>query len=99
MEGADMIINARSTDPLSSHLAGHEVEANGVASHQRQIAFNAVKAHPGMTSKELAQLCHECRYMLARRLPEISEIEKGEMRECAVSGRQSVTWKLRECQN
>lgn len=91
-----MIINARATDPLSSVLAGEEVEATGVATFQRQQALRAVKSFPDKTSKELAALTGLDRYVLARRLPEILEIEKGEMRKCVVSGRMSVTWKLKE---
>ena len=87
--------NARHTDPLSSQLAGEAIEASGQASVQRQIALSAVKRHPGHTSRELAELCPLDRYQLARRLPEIAALKKGDLRHCTVGGILSVTWELR----
>lgn len=91
------IANARSTDPLSSVLAGDEIEASGKAAAQRGKALAAVRSNPGLTSKELSAKTGLDRYMLARRLPELLiEVEKGAMRICSVSKRLCVTWVLRE---
>jgi len=92
------VVNARRTDPVSSHLAGHEVEATGKAAGQRQLAFNAVKQYPRRTSKELAYITGINRYLLARRLPELDGLVQGDdrlKRKCKVSGRLSVIWELK----
>lgn len=88
--------NARRTDPVTSHLAGEAIERTGTASHQRNIVLSAVKKCQGLTSKELAWLFNLDRHMVARRLPEIQEIEKGGTVICSVGGSKCVTWKLRE---
>jgi DNA-binding MarR family transcriptional regulator len=65
---------ARRTDPLSSHAAADRMQESGAAESQRRKALEAVKEYPGSTSKELAERCHLDRYMLARRLPELSRM-------------------------
>jgi len=88
------MINARNSDPESSHLAGAEIEATGMASVQRTLALNAVKEHEGLTSLEIAKATGLDRYMLARRLPEIRILRQGTMKVCNISKRRSVTWWL-----
>jgi hypothetical protein len=92
-------INARHTDPVTSHLAGEAIEASGEAAFQRQQALAAVSLYPGLTSKELAHKTGLCRFMLARRLPEIGTIEKGDIVKCSISKRACVTWHLKEPKN
>ena len=92
------VVNARRTDPIPSHLAGIEVEANGQAAIQRTLAYNAVKEYPRQTSMELAYLTGYSRYMLARRLPELDGLVQGDdryKRKCRITGRLSVIWELR----
>lgn len=92
------VCNARRTDPVSSHLAGYEIEATGKAVAQRRLAYQAVKEYPGQTSMELAYLTGHSRYMLARRLPELDGLIQGEdryKRKCRMTGRLSVIWELR----
>ena len=89
------MINARNTDPLSSHLAGQDIDNSGIAGTQRQLALKAVRAHQGYTSKELASTTNLDRYMLARRLPELRSVRKGKDRICRISKRLSVTWVLK----
>jgi hypothetical protein len=56
----------------------------------------------GITSAELAQSRGLDRHMTARRLPELADpkngglIERGPMRQCRVTGRQAITWRVRE---
>jgi hypothetical protein len=91
-------MNARHTDPISSHIAGYEVEASGKAHNQRLISYQAVKRYPGLTSKELAMVSGIDRYILARRLPELQGVKQGNdrfKRICRVSKRLSVIWELK----
>lgn len=86
---------ARSTDPATSHHAADAVTASGVRAFQQSIAAATVARFPGCTSMELASKAKLDRYMLARRLPECetaNAVRRGEARECAVSGRQAITW-------
>ena len=48
----------------------------------------------GMTSLEISKATGLCRYMLARRLPEINALRRGTMKICNISKRLSVTWWL-----
>ena len=86
------MINSRNTDPITSHMAGDYVESTGIASNQRLIVSKAVADFPGMTSKELADAAGIDRFMVARRLPEIVSVKRGEARECRIGKRQSLTW-------
>ena len=45
---------ARRCDPPSSHRAADELEASGVAARQTHAALAAVRAHPGATTRDLA---------------------------------------------
>ena len=90
------IKNYRNTDSISSKIAGEDIELSGEATKQRQIALRAVIDHPGLTSRELSKVCVLDRYMLARRLPEIIEIEKGEMRMCKEGKKLCLTWWARK---
>ena len=64
--------NARKTDPISSHIAGHRVEKSGLASSNRGIVLGLVRANPGLTSLQLADKTTEIdRHEIARRLPEL----------------------------
>lgn len=92
----DIATNAHINDPLSSHLAGIEIEASGIAGTQRSQCLAAVKQHQGLTSKELCDITGLDRYMLARRLPEIKQLEQGKMKICNISKKLSVTWWLKK---
>lgn len=86
---------ARARDPESSHLAAKEITANGKRQAQQQQTSDAVRAHPGRTSQELAQITGLDRYMLARRLPECvtaGTVKKGALIECIVTRRKAIAW-------
>jgi hypothetical protein len=86
---------ARSTDISTSHESAAHVVASGLQAFQQERAASAVKLHPGMTSMELAQATGQCRYMLARRLPELLEdgrAWRGPKKPCPISGRSACTW-------
>lgn len=86
---------ARSTDIGTSHEAAAHLVSSGKHTQQQDITATAVRLHPGLTSFELAHATGECRYMLARRLPELLEdgrAWRGPKKPCAVSGRSACTW-------
>jgi len=85
---------ARSSDPISSHLAAEEMTNSGKRGAQQRISADTVKRFPGHTSLELSKLCGLDRYQLARRLSEIENlsVEKGPLRCCKISGRKAMTW-------
>lgn len=85
---------ARNTDPTTSHEAADYMAESGKQAFQQNLAVLAVKAYPGHTSLEIAQAKRQCRFMLARRLPECEErglVCRGPARKCAVSGRDVVS--------
>lgn len=86
---------ARSTDPHSSHEADEQMNASGKKALQQRIAVAAVEKHPGKTSLEIARATGQCRFMLARRLPEVEAaglVRRGQERTCSVSKRRACTW-------
>ncbi|WP_369968311.1 winged helix-turn-helix domain-containing protein [Stenotrophomonas rhizophila] len=86
---------ARATDIDTSHDAAAHVVSSGLRSVQQDRAAGALKAHPGLTSMELAKATGHDRYMLARRLPELLEdgrAWRGPKKPCQVSGRSACTW-------
>lgn len=90
-----MSLPARTTDPITSHMAAADIIASGCASKQRRRAAAAVRNHPGRTSLELSRVTGIDRYELARRLPECERegmVKRGDHRRCNASGKQAVTW-------
>lgn len=88
---------ARRTDPLPSHLAAAEITANGVRGNQQRQVLAAVRAWPGRTSRELAQLMCGDRHAVARRLPELEsegKVHKDIERTCTIGHRLASTWLL-----
>ncbi|WP_396615541.1 winged helix-turn-helix domain-containing protein [Lysobacter soli] len=90
-----MHAHARTSDPITSHIAAAEVSMSGQRAFQAQTTAAAVKRYPGKTSRELSVLLKLDRHMLGRRLSECEEeklVRRGAMRRCATSGRLSLTW-------
>lgn len=86
---------ARATDISTSHEAAAHVVSSGLQSAQQDRAAGALKAHPGLTSMELAKATGYDRYMLARRLPELlvdGRAWRGPKKPCEVTGRSACTW-------
>ena len=86
---------ARNTDPSTSHEAAREAEASGRAGGQRNICFNEVMNKPGQTAAEIAAATGLERHIPSRRLPELRDaglVENREIRNCRVTGRNSMTW-------
>lgn len=88
-------LNARKSDPETSHLAGVAIEESGHGQKQRNLCLAAVQLHPGHTATELEAICGLDRFMLSRRLPELREdmlVRNGITRRCNIKGRLMQTW-------
>ena len=98
---------ARANDPISSHLAAEEVNENGSRHVQQALVAGfledayrrgVIKRHRGITSRELAAMYGEDRYVIARRLPELVTANKAvqggkdDTRRCDISKRQCCEW-------
>lgn len=86
---------SRLTDPEPSHEAEAHINASGVRKRHQIMTARAVEMFPGMTSLEISEKSHICRYLLARRLPECvtaGSVIRGQERRCSVSGRLATTW-------
>lgn len=71
-------------------------------SSQRQVVYNALKKHPGVTSAELAAMSGIDRHTIARRLPELKQSGHIDAMkdasghyvktQCTVQGRAALHW-------
>ena len=86
--------NSRTTDPITSHIAGEAITQSGKRFNQQAEALRLVSSYPGHTAAELAEFSRLDRYQLSRRLPELEHIriKKGDMRLCRILDSQCVTW-------
>lgn len=87
--------HARKTDAVSSHEAAERAESF-VASQCREV-LEGLKLHDRSTSAELAAACGMDRFMVARRLPDLSRNElvvRGPVRRCLVNGTNAIEWRL-----
>lgn len=73
---------ARNSDPLSSFEAAEELVESGRLGKQEQEVLAALKLHPGLSSKRLAETCDLNRYTVARRLPGLRD--KGLAKNCSM---------------
>ncbi|KIQ21569.1 hypothetical protein [Xanthomonas campestris] len=86
---------ARANDPLTSWDAAERNDKSGKTRQQQNVTAITVADHPGMTSAELAKVAGLCRYMLARRLPEVerqARVFRGDVRVCTATGYKAATW-------
>lgn len=86
---------SRRSDPSSSAAAEQDLTTSGARDHQCRAVLDAVRDHPGSTSRELTRWLDLDRYQIARRLPDLEhagKVRQGAQRRCAVGGRLSVTW-------
>lgn len=86
---------ARNTDPDTSHEASRDLVDSGTQAHQQAQVAAAVRRHPGLTSRELADASSMDRHKVARRLPELEAdgvVVHGAPRVCKLSGKRCQTW-------
>jgi hypothetical protein len=81
---------ARSTDPVTSHLAAEAITKSGERQRQIDIIAAFVRENPGLTSKEIAVAMDRegiDRYTTGRRLPDAEGIyvKRGAARRCTAS--------------
>ena len=96
-------------DPHTSTLSAREVTRGGARKRQADEVLRLVRKFPNCTSSELDRLhfmrekgeWRLDRYVIARRLPELADIkngalvERGPARQCRVTGRMALTWRVR----
>lgn len=90
-----MNLPARNTDPETSHEAARHMVDSGARRAQQQRVAAAVRKHPGLTSRELAEVAGMDRHMVARRLPELEGdgiVVHGAPRKCRISEMRCQTW-------
>lgn len=86
---------ARATDPNSSHDTADEITRSGLRAEQQALTLAAIRAFPGNTMQELAELTGHSRYMLGRRVSECETagaVRRGQKRKCTVTGRSAEPW-------
>lgn len=89
---------SRATDPSSSAEAAERHVASGRNATQKIAVLEALRAHPGATSAELARSMKVDRYITARRLPDLERdgrVTRIGERTCRVDGTPAVIWKAR----
>jgi hypothetical protein len=91
---------AAAADPVSSHLAAAEITASGQRDSQKRAILSALREQLSpCTSMELARAAGIDRYIVARRLPDLERdglVERGQMRNCDVTGRPAIAWRAKE---
>jgi len=86
---------ARTNDPITSHHIAQKITSGGQRHSNMLAVIDAVCAHPGLTSAELAQYTPLERHEVARRLPEAARanaVVKGDKRQCSLTGNLALTW-------
>lgn len=87
----------RSTDRAASHIAAHSIVKDGSRSKWKQVCLEAVKAYPGLTSRELAARSGIDNETMHKRLPDLERdglvVYSETLRRCAVSGKVAGTWR------
>jgi DNA-binding MarR family transcriptional regulator len=87
---------ARSSDPISSHVAGNEAAAFKAA-HYTEI-IKLLEQYPNQTAQEIATHSDLDRYQIGRRLKELEtrgQIQRVAIRTCSVGNRIATTWELK----
>ncbi len=65
---------SRRTDNAASYRAEERQNKSGQRATDQHRCLEAVRQHPGCTSKELAEITGIDRYILARRLPDLHPV-------------------------
>ena len=91
----------RNSDPQSSRIAAENNQ--GTIKTHRELFYDLLQKHEGMTSAELGILLEGDRYywrgVASRRLPDLFNeglAKQGETRKCTVTNQLCVTWYIQE---
>lgn len=88
--------NYRTSDPVTSKIAGIAVTKSGKRQSNTATAISVVEKYPGHTSAELANKTGAMdRYEFARRLADARNqgaLSNGESRRCNATGKTALTW-------
>jgi hypothetical protein len=97
--GTGLNLAAKHDGPMSSKLAGADIERDGTRRRQIESVVNAVRTYPGHTSRELSVMAGIDRYTAGRRMSEaetLGLIKRGEkMKRCSQSGKLALAWEAR----
>jgi hypothetical protein len=80
---------SRRSDPASSKRAEDQLRQSGALNGQLLTAYEAMKRHPGKSSRETAEITGLDRYMLARRYADLFRTGKALKVEI---GKRDVLW-------
>lgn len=86
---------ARSTDPVTSHIAADRLRKSGSIAPQVAETIAAVRAFPGRTTHELSVDARMDRYVLAKRVSvaeRMGLIQRGAKRPCSITGFPAEPW-------
>jgi len=85
----------RSSDPFPSHAAARELVESGHHGKQCTGVLLALVDNPGVTSRELADICGIDLAVIFRRLPDLEKggvVSRGTIRKCKSGHRLASTW-------
>ena len=84
---------SRREDPATSHLATHQIAAEGTLGRMMKQALEALRDSPGSTASELDP--RGVGSIIAKRLNDLRKAQLatiGDPRRCRVTGRMAQTW-------
>lgn len=95
------VARSRRGDPASSHAAAERMVESGAAKHHEDRILDLLFIKPNSTIHELAalsavrekQIGPLDHVQIARRLPEMLGVERGELRKCNVKRVKCQTWR------
>lgn len=65
---------ARRSDPETSHIAAARIKVSGVLANHQHLIARAIRAQPGMTYTEIAEVTGLERHAVGRRLKELQPL-------------------------
>lgn len=85
----------RAADPMTSHESAESLTSSGERARMMEVAENALRSSPGLTSKELERQHGYTDGELRKRLNDLRTAGRarvGETRKCSITGRSAQTW-------
>ena len=92
-EDTGLSVPAAKSDPLTSRLAGEQIERDGTRRRQIEEVVEMVRRYPDRTALELQRITGLDRH---KRLPDARKLgllTSPAMRKCTISGKMAMTWR------